>query len=95
MIMKGAKTSKTFGSLLGGVWTTGSVNWNWDANWIVAYWKNFTESGSRGIKSLEWVSDEKMKEHLEQILWLARGWSEKNQLLGARKIKPCFISELK
>ena len=93
--MKGTKTFKTFGSLLAGIWNAGGVNWNWDANWIVTYWKNFTESGSRGIKSPEWVSDEKMKEHLKPMLWLARQWSEKNQRHGARKINPCFIHELK
>ena len=91
--MKGTKTFKTFGSLLAGIWNAGGANWNWEANWIVTYWKNFTESGSRGIKSCEWVS-EKTKDHLKRMICMARQWSEKNQLLRAGKINPRLISQL-
>ena len=90
MITKEAETSKTFEASVAGVWNACSVRWNW----AVLYWKNFTESGSRGIKSSEWVS-EQMKEHLERMIPATRKWSENNQLHCARKIQARFISELK
>lgn len=87
--MKKAKTFKTFGHLVAWSWNAGSVS----GRRIDAYWKNFTESGSRGIKSYEWVS-EKTKDHLKRMICMARQWSEKNQLLRAGKINPRLISQL-
>jgi hypothetical protein len=89
MIMKKAKTFKTFGRLNAWSWNAGFVS----GRRIDAYWKNFTESGSRGIKSSEWVS-EKTKDHLKRMIWMARQWSENNQLLCAGKINPRLISQL-
>lgn len=79
---------KSFVALLVGVWNAGTGK----QTWLVSYWKNFTESGSRGIKSSEWVS-EQMKEHLERALWGTDRWSGKNQLLDAVKIKFRFVTE--
>ena len=90
MTTKEAKTFKTFDASVTGVCNTGSVIWSW----AVSYWRNFTESGSRGIKSSEWVS-EQTKEHLKRMTRTTRQWSENNQLLCARKIKARFIHELK
>ena len=89
MITKKAKTFKTFGHLVAWSWNVGSES----GRRIDSYWKNFTESGSRGIKSCEWVS-EKTKDHLKRMICMARQWSEKNQLLRAGKINPRLISQL-